>query len=208
MVDEDAQVTYSPPLSVVDKTFTYTFVDLSDIMSYTISMQVFDTATNDGSNQVAIGTYSPSKVSCFLKGTLILTGNKKTWVPIETLRIGDHIWSPSQKDSAKITKIFHQKYSQRTDVTMPFKICTSDRRFSVIEDVFISPLHAIYVKDRFMEALTIPGLQQSLPSDQEEIIYYNLELNGSLDPFKNTFCAGGLIAESWGNRTSLSENAV
>jgi hypothetical protein len=78
-----------------------------------------------------------------------------------------------------------------------------DRRFALTRDLFLSPMHAVAINDRFFEAHQLL-FTESVDVKEDKIVYYNFELEGCNDPFKYTLCAEGLTVESLGERGSIS----
>jgi len=184
----------------------YKFLDLVHQDVYTITIQVFDETTNDASNIVTAGdNIIATSIGCLLEGTRLLKGGN-TWVLIEEVKIGDLLWSPLTKQVAKVTRVFKQVLPVHPK-TLPICLKKEDHRFQLQRDLFLSPMHALYLQGKFFEAYQLPFLE-SVSVQTKNITYYNIELEGCRDPFKYTLCAEGLTVESQGDRNSIGRDGI
>jgi hypothetical protein len=184
----------------------FKFVNLVDKDFYTITIQAFDTATNDASNLVMVGeNIIATSIGCFLEGTHLLNG-EKSWTLIEDVKVGDYLWSPSIEESAKVTRVYRQVLPIHPK-TLPICLEKADPRFQLKRDLYLSPMHAVYLNGKFYEAHHLPFVDRVF-IQKEIIIYYNIELEGSRDPFKYTLCAEGLMVESQGDRNSIGRDGL
>lgn len=192
----------SGPISDLD----YKFMNLVDKDVYTIVIQAFDMVTNDASNLVNVGdNIIATSVVCFLEGTHLQKGRNE-WVVVEEVKVGDFLWSPSIRDIAQVTHIYKQVLPVHPK-TLPICLEKEDPRFQLKRDLFLSPMHAVYLNGKFFEARHVP-YAESVSVETKQIIYYNIELEKCRNPFQYTLCAEGLIVESHGDRNSIVKDGI
>ena len=141
---------------------------------------------------VEITWYGPGTVPCVTKDSYILTPNGERC--ITDLREGDLVRTENG-ENVPIVKKMVRKVNRKSK--MPF-IIPKDHYGENIpnRDVYISPNHAYYLKQKSGEYIwKYPKHQKELrQTEWETVTYYNLKLP---DYHKHQFICNGLAMESW-----------
>ena len=133
-------------------------------------------------------------VVCYLSGTLILTPDGE--IPIEELRIGDHVLTLSVNKlvKSKIKWIGTLTPKVLNEKSYPIKICKSARGKNLPHrDLYVSPNHGIFIDNRLILAKLLVN-DKNIYQDKtiREVKYYHIELDDH-----SIIVAEGIYAESY-----------
>jgi hypothetical protein len=137
-------------------------------------------------------TDGPSEdVPCFLKGTHILTPNG--YVRIEKLHAGDLVLTHDGR-KVPICKM-HRSHPRISSITLPYCIPRGTQVHSTrcLDDLYLSPKHAILINPTTMLAIKYTKFQQV---KVESIHYYHIVLPNY---YTDTLIANGIVCESYGS---------
>jgi surface protein len=128
---------------------------------------------------------------CFLKGTRILTPNG--YVRIEKLYAGDIVLTHDGR-KVPICKM-HRSHPTPSPITLPYHIPkgTQVNSMRCLDDLYLSPEHAILIHSNKMVAMKYTTFQQV---KLQSIHYYHIILPNY---YTDTLIANGIVCESYGS---------
>jgi len=171
----------------------------------------FDSYSGSGSGSSAFSSntevnYSNSVV-CYAKGTLIET--QAGLVSVEKLKTGDLILTQSGAYEPVLWlgyRVIDCKRHPNPLEAHPIRIVRDAFGPNLPHrDLFLSPLHSIYVDGVFIPATDLVNGFSVIQEERSKIVYYHVEL-----PSHNVIYAEGLPAESYlddGNRSFFIDNS-
>ena len=135
----------------------------------------------------------PYNVPCFLKGTKILTMNGEK--NIETLKKGDSLICHDGR-IIQLKNIYLFSCKNKNEYTLPYKIPKNTKINDTIcnNDLYLSPLHEILVKENLLTAVKNLNFEQIRYDEIETIIYYHLVLPNY---YTDAIFANGIVCEGY-----------
>ena len=175
----------------------------------TNSFDSFSGSGSSGSSSFSSGTevnYSNSVV-CYAKGTLIET--QAGLVSVEKLKVDDLVLTQAGTYEPVLWlgyRVIDCKRHPNPNEAHPIRIVRDAFGPNLPHrDLFLSPLHSIYVDGIFIPAVDLINGFSVIQEERSKIVYYHVEL-----PSHNVIYAEGLPAESYlddGNRSFFIDNS-